>query len=86
MTVTLTGSSLTVENTVAMARNGEGVLLDGGSVERIRECRHVLERPMVGRGTMYGANTGIREFSEVVLDDERVRRFRKHAVCNHAAV
>ncbi len=34
---------------------------------------------------MYGVNTGIGEFSEVVLNDEQVKEFQKYLVYNHAA-
>ncbi len=34
---------------------------------------------------MYGVNTGIGEFSEVVLDDDQVKDFQKYLVYNHAA-
>jgi histidine ammonia-lyase len=34
---------------------------------------------------MYGVNTGIGEFSEVVLNDEQVKDFQKYLVYNHAA-
>ncbi len=34
---------------------------------------------------MYGVNTGIGEFSEVVLDDEQVQQFQKYLIYNHAA-
>ncbi len=34
---------------------------------------------------MYGVNTGIGEFSEVVLNDDQVKDFQKYLVYNHAA-
>jgi histidine ammonia-lyase len=34
---------------------------------------------------MYGVNTGIGEFSEVVLSDEQVEQFQKYLIYNHAA-
>jgi len=34
---------------------------------------------------MYGVNTGIGEFSEVVLTDEQVEQFQKYLIYNHAA-
>jgi histidine ammonia-lyase len=34
---------------------------------------------------MYGVNTGIGEFSEVVLSDEQVQQFQKYLIYNHAA-
>jgi histidine ammonia-lyase len=34
---------------------------------------------------MYGVNTGIGEFSEVVLNDDQVKDFQKYLIYNHAA-
>jgi len=34
---------------------------------------------------MYGVNTGIGEFSEMVLNDDQVKEFQKYLVYNHAA-
>jgi histidine ammonia-lyase len=34
---------------------------------------------------MYGINTGIGEFSEIVLDDEQVKDFQKYLIYNHSA-
>ena len=34
---------------------------------------------------MYGVNTGIGEFSEMVLNDDQIKDFQKYLVYNHAA-
>jgi histidine ammonia-lyase len=85
MTITLDGSSLTIEEVVRIARDREEVELDPAALERIRVCRAVLEDKLAAREVMYGTNTGIGEFSEVVLSDEQVERFQRYLVYNHAA-
>ena len=85
MTVVLDGSSLTIERLVRIARGGETVELDAHALERIRECRAMLEDKLAAHEVMYGTNTGIGEFSEVVLTDEQVRLFQRSLVYNHAA-
>jgi len=85
MTVVLDGSNLTIEKLVQVARHGEKVELDPEAWERIRVCRAMLEEKVAAREIMYGVNTGIGEFSEVVLDDEQVRQFQRYLVYNHAA-
>ncbi len=85
MTVTLTGNALTIEDIVSVARDGERVELDPGALERIRACRAFIEERIAAREIMYGVNTGIGEFSEVVLSDEQVREFQKYLIYNHAA-
>jgi histidine ammonia-lyase len=85
MTITLDGSSLTIEALVAIARNQERVELDPAALDRIRICRAMLEEKLANKEIMYGTNTGIGEFSEVILDDAQVKDFQKFLVYNHAA-
>jgi histidine ammonia-lyase len=77
MAVRLDGSSLTIEDVVRVARRGEPVALAPEAVERIRACRGMLEEKIQAHEIMYGVNTGIGEFSEVVLTDEQVQQFQR---------
>lgn len=85
MAIVLDGSSLTVDQLVRVARFGEQVKLHPAALDRIKICRAMLEEKVRAREIMYGVNTGIGEFSEVVLDDTQVRDFQKYLVYNHAA-
>lgn len=85
MTITLDGSSLTIEKLAAIARFGEKVELAPAALERIRLCRNMLEEKLAKKEIMYGTNTGIGEFSEKVLTDEQVKEFQKYLIYNHAA-
>ncbi|MBA4379708.1 MAG: phenylalanine ammonia-lyase [Anaerolinea sp.] len=85
MTIILDGSSLTIEKLVAIARHGEKVELAPAALERIQACRAMLEEKIKAREIMYGVNTGIGEFSEVVLSDEQVAQFQRYLIYNHAA-
>ena len=70
MAITVTGKNLTIEDIVAVARHGEKVELHPDAVARIAHCRAFFEKRIEAREIMYGVNTGIGEFSEVVLDDD----------------
>jgi histidine ammonia-lyase len=85
MPIVLDGSNLTIEKLVGIARNGEKVELHPDALERIRSCRKMLEEKVQAREIMYGVNTGIGEFSEVVLTDEQVQQFQRYLIYNHAA-
>ena len=80
MTIVLDGSSLTVPNLVRIARGGEKVELAPAALDRIRACRAVLEEKIDAHEIMYGVNTGIGEFSEVVLTDEQVKDFQRYLI------
>mgnify|MGYP000178212552 CR=1 FL=1 len=85
MTVILDGSNLTVDQLVRIARYGEKVELAADALERIKVCRAMLEEKIQAHEIMYGVNTGIGEFSEVVLTDEQVQQFQRYLIYNHAA-
>lgn len=85
MTIVLDGSGLTIEKLVSIARDGEPVELHPQAIERIRTCRSMLEEKIQAREIMYGVNTGIGEFSEVVLTDDQVELFQRYLIYNHAA-
>jgi len=85
MPVVLDGSNLTIEKLVAIARHNEKVELHPEALERIKICRAMLEEKIKAHEIMYGVNTGIGEFSEVVLNDDQVKDFQKYLIYNHAA-
>jgi histidine ammonia-lyase len=85
MAIILNGKGLTVEKLVRIARHGEKVEVPPEAWERIKVCRAMLEEKIVAKEIMYGVNTGIGEFSEVVLDDDQTAQFQRYLVYNHAA-
>ena len=66
MTVVITGSGLTIEKLVQVARQNENIKLHPDALTRINACRTMLENKIKAHEIMYGVNTGIGEFSEVV--------------------
>ncbi len=85
MTIKVNGNSLKIEDVVRVARHGEKVELSSDALRRIKKCRGMLEKKIKAREIMYGVNTGIGEFSEVVLSDRQVRDFQRYLIYNHSA-
>jgi len=85
MSIILDGSNLTVEKLVKIARLKEKVELSSEALQRIKICRAMLEEKIQAHEIMYGVNTGIGEFSEVVLNDDQVKDFQKYLIYNHSA-
>jgi histidine ammonia-lyase len=85
MAIVLDGSNLTIDKMVDIARHNERVALHPEALERIKACRAMLEKKIQAREIMYGINTGIGEFSEVILTDEQVEQFQRYLIYNHAA-
>ncbi|MBN2789296.1 MAG: aromatic amino acid lyase [Candidatus Delongbacteria bacterium] len=85
MALVIDGSGLTIDKVVSVARFNEKIELHPDAIERINVCRAMLERKIDAHEIMYGVNTGIGEFSEVVLNDDQVQDFQKYLIYNHAA-
>jgi len=85
MAIILDGNNLTIEKIVRIARFNEKVELAPEALERIKQCRAMLEEKIKAKEIMYGVNTGIGEFSEVVLSDEQIEQFQRYLIYNHAA-
>ena len=84
-TLIITGNDLKVNDVVNVARYRQKVELHPDAKKRILECRAMLEKKIVAHEIMYGVNTGIGEFSEIVLNDDQIKDFQKYLVYNHAA-
>ncbi len=85
MAIVLDGSNLTIEKLVQVARGGTRIELAPAALERIQNCRALLEEKIAAGEIMYGVNTGIGEFSEIVLDADQTRDFQRYLIYNHAA-
>ena len=85
MAIVIGDARLSIDNLVRIARYNEPVELHADALARIRKCREMLEEKIQSREIMYGVNTGIGEFSEVVLEDDKIKDFQKYLIYNHAA-
>ncbi len=85
MAIKITGKDLKIEDVYNIAYGKEKVQLHPDALARIKKCRSFLEKKMEEKEIMYGVNTGIGEFSEVVLTDEQVKQFQKYLIYNHSA-
>jgi histidine ammonia-lyase len=85
MPYTITGAGLTIQDVVRVAREGERVEVHADVWERIKKCRAMLEEKIDAGVIMYGVNTGIGEFSEIILSDEQIQDFQRYLIYNHAA-
>ncbi len=85
MAIVLDGEHLTIEKVVDIARGNEKVEIAPAAIQRIKECRAMLEDKIKAHEIMYGVNTGIGEFSEIVLNDDQIKDFQKYLIYNHAA-
>jgi histidine ammonia-lyase len=85
MTLIITGNNLTIKDVVDVARHHKKIQLHPDAVKRIKKCRNLLDKKIKDKEIMYGVNTGIGEFSEVVLNSDQIEEFQKYLIYNHAA-
>ena len=85
MSIVLDGKSLTIEQLKAIARDRETVEVASDCWDKIGSCRAMLQKKIDAREIMYGVNTGIGEFSEVVLTDEQMLNYQRYLVYSHCA-
>ena len=83
--IELNGKNLNIGKVVDIARNNAKVSLSPVSQEKIKKCREFLEKKVANKEVMYGVNTGIGEFSEIVLPDDKLKDFQKYLIYNHSA-
>jgi histidine ammonia-lyase len=82
-TVVLDGRSLTIDEVVAVAREGAEVRLAPDAVERMRETRAVVERALARGDAVYGLTTGVGAKKKVSVAADEARAFNRALVANH---
>lgn len=85
MKVALDGQSLTIEQIVAVARDGAKVELSSKGRKNIEKCRKFIEEMVEKEEPMYGVTTGIGEFARIQISKEMGEELQKRIVYSHAA-
>ena len=85
MSVIITGKDLKIEDVYKVAFGLEKIELHSDALEKIKKCRTFIEKKITEKEIIYGVNTGIGEFSEVVLTDEQIKNFQRYLIYNHSA-
>src|SRR5262245_23696861 len=82
MTVALTGSALTLDELLAVARAGDGVRLAGDVPDRVRAGRDIVEQA-IGGEPVYGLNTGVGVRKRVRVAPEELADFNRRSILEH---
>ena len=83
--ITLDGSSLTIEQLLAIADRGEPVALSDAARDRVRASRAVVERRAQGDAPAYGINTGFGSFADVKIAPDALEALQLNLLRSHAA-
>jgi histidine ammonia-lyase len=84
MTVILDGTSLTIDDVIAVSRRYERVALSEEARQRVVDCRDVLEE-LVKSTIIYGINTGFGALANVTIPLTDLESLQLNLVRSHAA-
>ena len=82
MTVTLTGATLTLDEVVRVARDGETVDVAPDVTERMRASRELVEAALEGGEQIYGFSTGVGMRKLFAVEEEQAR-FNRNLLRGH---
>ena len=76
---------MTLEDLVAIARDGAGIRLSEEAEERIVKSRSLVERWLQEGRIIYGVTTGFGALSNVIIPVEKVALLQQNVLMSHAA-
>ena len=83
--IVLDGSSLTIDQLLAIADRGERVALSDAARDRVSASRAVVERRARGVEPAYGINTGFGSFADVKIAPDALEALQLNLLRSHAA-
>jgi histidine ammonia-lyase len=83
VTVSLTGSDLTVDAVVRVARDREKVELTPEAIERMRDARAIVDEAVDRGDAVYGVTTGVASRKRVSVTSEEVADFNRRLLRSH---
>ncbi len=83
--ILLDGSSLSIEQLLAIADDGATVALSGGAARRIDAARRVVEHRAAGDAAVYGINTGFGALAETAIPRDALGALQLNLLRSHAA-
>lgn len=81
--IKLTGTGLTIEDVVQVARFGKKVEISEESKKAINHSRSIVEKILEEEKVVYGISTGFGEFSKVFITKEKTSLLQKNLILSH---
>jgi histidine ammonia-lyase len=80
----ITGSHLTIEEVIQVARQGRCVEIHPNAKENILSSRKLVEDFVSRKETVYGITTGFGKFSEIPISKEELTLLQRNLILSHA--
>src|SRR5256712_11141320 len=84
-TIQLDGHSLSIEDVVAVARQGAAVTIARHALDAVRRSRRTVEDAVARGVAMYGVTTGFGKLAHVRIPPERARQLQLNLIRSHAS-
>jgi len=85
MMVFVDGENLTIEDVVAVARNGAKVEIPRKVREKVKKCRQFLEEVVRQKMVVYGVTTGFGALADVIIPPENIKKLQSNLIRSHSA-
>jgi histidine ammonia-lyase len=76
---------MTLENLIAIVRNGAQVQLTADAEKQVQKSRHLIERWVQDEKRIYGITTGFGALSDVAISKGDTRQLQKNILMSHSA-
>jgi histidine ammonia-lyase len=83
--ILIDGESLTIEDVVAVARDGAKVTIPETTENKVKECRRVLEEWVTDKRVIYGVTTGFGSRSREYLPSKYAKELQLNLIRSHCA-
>src|SRR5881628_3946870 len=83
--VVLDGRSLSIEDVIAVARDGAAVAIAPRALDAVRASRRTVEGAIARGATIYGVTTGFGKLAHVRIPPERARQLQLNLIRSHAS-
>ncbi|MDP2631756.1 MAG: histidine ammonia-lyase [Candidatus Uhrbacteria bacterium] len=84
MSIILTGSDLTIEDVVKVARHHERVKIAASAEEKLQKARDFVDRLVDEGQVVYGVTTGFGQFKNVVISKDQTTILQTNLIRSHA--
>ena len=80
----INGHDLTIEQVIAVSRQGETAAIAPDARERINAARAYVDRKLADKAVVYGLTTGFGKFSTVFVPEEETAQLQRNLIISHA--
>jgi len=85
MNVVIDGETLTIDDVIAVAREGAEVRIARKAKEKVAKCRQFLMEAVKEKRVVYGVTTGFGALSTVFIPPEKTKKLQANLIRSHSA-